>query len=47
MPDAPLTPVPADILDQFVRQGPLSAEELEGAVRRFKKPSSNARWAAN
>src|SRR6266702_498814 len=37
MPDAPLTPVPAEILDQFVRQGPLSAEELEGAVRRFKK----------
>jgi putative transposase len=37
MPDAPLTPVPAEILDQFVRQGPLSAEELEAAVRRFKK----------
>jgi len=37
MPDAPLTPVPAEILDQFVRQGPLWAEELEGAVRRFKK----------
>ena len=37
MPDAPLTPVPAEILDQFVRQGPLSAEELEVAVRRFKK----------
>jgi len=29
MPDAPLTPVPAEILDRFVRQGPLSAEELE------------------
>jgi len=37
MPDAPLTPVPAEILDQFVRQGPLSPEELEAAVRRFKK----------
>src|ERR1700737_3675879 len=36
-PDAPLTPVPAEILDQFVRQGPLSVEELEAAVRRFKK----------
>src|SRR5438552_18202738 len=37
MPDAPLTPVPAEILDQFVRQGPISHEELEAAVRRFKK----------
>ena len=37
MPEAPLTPVPAEILDQFVRQGPLTAEELEAAVRRFKK----------
>src|SRR5438093_4739921 len=36
-PDAPLAPVPAEILDQFVRQGPISAEELEAAVRRFKK----------
>ena len=36
-PDAPLAPVPSDILDQFVRQGPLSHEELEAAVRRFKK----------
>jgi transposase-like protein len=36
-PEAPLAPVPAEILDQFVRQGPLSAEELEAAVRRFKK----------
>jgi transposase-like protein len=35
--DAPLTPVPSEILDQFVRQGPLSAEELDAAVRRFKK----------
>jgi transposase-like protein len=37
LPDAPLTPIPAEILDQFVRQGPLTAEELDAAVRRFKK----------
>src|SRR2546423_13799237 len=37
MPDAPLAPVPSEILDQFVRQGPISAEELDAAVRRFKK----------
>lgn len=36
-PDAPLAPVPPEILDQFVGQGPLSAEELDAAVRRFKK----------
>jgi transposase-like protein len=35
--DAPLTPVPSEILDQFVRQGPISPEELDAAVRRFKK----------
>jgi putative transposase len=35
--EAPLTPVPAEILDQFVRQGPISADELDAAVRRFKK----------
>jgi putative transposase len=35
--DAPLTPVPSEILDQFVRHGPLSPEELDAAVRRFKK----------
>jgi putative transposase len=35
--DAPLAPVPPEILDQFVRQGPLTAEELDAAVRRFKK----------
>ena len=35
--EAPLAPVAAEILDQFVRQGPLSPEELEAAVRRFKK----------
>jgi transposase-like protein len=37
MPDAPLAPVPAEILDQFIRQGPISPFELEAAVRRFKK----------
>jgi putative transposase len=36
-PETPLTPVPSEILDQFVRQGPLSVEELDAAVRRFKK----------
>src|SRR5678816_1282930 len=36
-PDTPLAPVPAEILDQFVRQGPISAAELDAAVRRFKK----------
>src|SRR5213083_317145 len=36
-PDAPLAPVASEILDQFVRQGPISHEELDAAVRRFKK----------
>jgi len=36
-PEAPLAPIPSEILDQFVRQGPLTPEELETAVRRFKK----------
>jgi putative transposase len=36
-PDTPLTRVPSEILDQFVRHGPLSIEELDAAVRRFKK----------
>ncbi len=35
--DTPLTPVPSEILDQFVREGPLSVDELDAAVRRFKK----------
>ena len=35
--DAPLAPVPSEILDQFVGHGPLSHEELDAAVRRFKK----------
>jgi putative transposase len=37
MKDAPLAPVSDEILDQFVREGPISHEELEAAVRRFKK----------
>ncbi len=36
-PDAPLAPVPSEVLDQFVRQGPISHEELDAAVRRFEK----------
>jgi Transposase, Mutator family len=32
-PDAPLAPVPSEILDQFVGQGPISSEELDAAVR--------------
>ena len=36
-PDSPLAPVPAEILDQFVGQGAISHEELDAAVRRFKK----------
>jgi putative transposase len=35
--EVPLAPIPSDILDQFVRQGPLTPEELDAAVRRFKK----------
>jgi putative transposase len=35
--DAPLAPVPSEILDQFVRQGPMTPDELDAAVRRFKK----------
>jgi putative transposase len=36
-PEAPLAPVPSEVLDQFVREGPLSTVELDEAVRRFKK----------
>jgi hypothetical protein len=36
-PDTPLAPVPSEILDQFVSQGAISHEELDAAVRRFKK----------
>ena len=35
--EAPLAPIPAEILDQFVGQGPLTPEELDAVVRRFKK----------
>src|ERR1044071_2466933 len=35
--EAPLAPIPSEILDQFVRQGPLTPEELDATVRRFKK----------
>ena len=35
--EAPLTPIPSEILDQFIREGPISPEELDAAVRRFKK----------
>ena len=32
-----LAPIPAEILDQLVRDGPLTAEEIETASRRFTK----------
>jgi transposase-like protein len=32
-----LAPVPVAVLDQFVREGPLTATEVEAATRRFKK----------
>jgi putative transposase len=32
-----LAPVPIEVLDQFVREGPLTAAEVEAATRRFKK----------
>jgi putative transposase len=32
-----LAPIPADVLDQIVRDGPLTADEIETASRRFKK----------
>jgi transposase-like protein len=32
-----LAPVPVQVLDQFVREGPLTAGEVETATRRFKK----------
>jgi putative transposase len=37
LPEAPLAPVPSDILDQFVGHGPITPDELDAAVRRFKK----------
>ena len=35
--EAALAPIPPEILDHFVRQGPLTPEELDAVVRRFKK----------
>src|SRR6476619_2369738 len=35
--EVPLAPGAAEILDQLVRPGPLTPEELDGVVRRFKK----------
>ena len=32
-----LAPIPAEILEQIVRNGPLTAEEIETASRRFTK----------
>jgi hypothetical protein len=34
---AVLAPIPAEILDQLVRDGPPTAEEIETASRRFKR----------
>ena len=36
-PEPPLAPVPEDVLNAFVRAGPLSPAELDAAMRRFKK----------
>lgn len=35
--DAPLAAVPSEVLDQFAPAGPMTAFELEVAVKRFKK----------
>jgi transposase-like protein len=35
--DPALAPVPAEILDQFMRDGAVSAADVEAAMRRFKK----------
>ena len=32
-----MAPIPADILDQLIREGPLTAAEVETATRCFKK----------
>ena len=37
LPGEILAPIPAEILDQLVRDGPLTAAEVETATRRFKK----------
>ena len=44
--EAPLAPIPAEILDQLVGQGPLTPEALDAVVRRFKRTKrSTARGA--
>src|SRR5258706_2447792 len=35
--EEPLAPVPSEVLDQFAPEGPMTAFELEVAVKRFKK----------
>jgi hypothetical protein len=47
MPDAALAPVPSEILDQLVRQGPLSPGSSTPRCVGSRKPSSNARSAAS
>jgi len=42
-----LAPLPAEVLDQIVRDGPLTAEEIDSASRRFKKALTSERWAAS
>ena len=37
IPGAQWAPVPAEVLDQFVRDGPLTAAEVESASQRFKQ----------
>jgi transposase-like protein len=37
LPAEVLAPIPAEVLDQIVRDGPLTAAEVETATRRFKK----------
>jgi putative transposase len=37
VPDEATAPVPDALLEQFARAGPLTAEEVEAAMRRFKK----------
>src|SRR4029077_7534452 len=32
-----LAPIPAEILDQIIREGPLTAADVDTATRRFKK----------
>jgi putative transposase len=39
-----LEPVPSEILDHFVGQGPITPEELEATVRRFKKAVIERAW---